>query len=222
MAGRRRGERGDGESRGKTGGRCKGREGPVGKVKRREEVHRGGSAYYRLRGEEETLEGYTTLKCNTTSQNLGLILEHRSALGRREKKKKKKANCTLWSHMSALSCQPCLVHHLRGNIPPKNTQKATLHPILDSVFPCHVEWYYSDWGKQELTYGCRKPPPRDAEGAHRFWLPSRNLFMPLRHVLWTSRAVEFDEMKLVGDSGRGPETSTRQQRLFVPLRHSLA
>lgn len=47
------------------------------------------------RGEEETLEGYTTLKCNTRSQNLGLILEHRSALGRREKKKKKKANRTL-------------------------------------------------------------------------------------------------------------------------------
>lgn len=44
-----------------------------------------------------TKKGYTTLKRNTRSQNLGLILEHRSALERRGKKKKKKpkANRTL-------------------------------------------------------------------------------------------------------------------------------
>lgn len=104
MAGRGKGKRGDGESRGtmvEVG--CKGTEGPVGKVGT-EEVHRDGSAYYKLRGEEETLKGYTTLKCNTRSQNLGLILEHRSALERwGEKEKAKSKSHTMIAYVSSFS-----------------------------------------------------------------------------------------------------------------------
>lgn len=142
-------------------------EGPVGKV-RREEVHRGGSAYYKLRREEETLKGYTTLKCNTRSQNLGLILEHRSALERREKRKSK--SHTMIAYVSSFS--PALLRKSsEGRDPPPPPQeKVTLHPLA-SFFLCHFKWYYSDWGEQELTYGCRKPPAREAESASRLWSP---------------------------------------------------
>lgn len=44
------------------GGKCKRTDGPVGKVGGRKEVHRGGSAHYKLRGEEDTLKGLHHIK----------------------------------------------------------------------------------------------------------------------------------------------------------------
>lgn len=61
--------------------------------KSKEEVHRGGSAYYRLRGEEETLEGYTTFKMQRKKPKSGADLG--ASICTWKKRKKKEGNCTL-------------------------------------------------------------------------------------------------------------------------------